>query len=327
MNVIFRVDANSLSGFGHFSRCLSFGRTWLNKHPQANISFIGNYSDFAVSLFNKYHIPFQLIESNNFSLLHNNLLLDADYVIFDSYFITQQHLGEMAKSNYKTVLIDDECKFDYNGIDAVVNFRFEAEKMYHYNASKQYLGKDYFLVKPEIAKLRAKNKAKLTHPLNNILLFFGGGFSDVQFLAALIHHLNQEVPHVKPSLICSTPLIQDESLHYHYIQPSFNIENFLNDTDLVINGGGLIKYEATFALIPTATISTTLLQYEDSLVLEKLGLHQNAGFMEKDSFETIKEQLNKILHEETYRKQLVHHCTNQFTDNPTTHLIAQLFNN
>lgn len=324
MNVLFRVDANPISGFGHFSRCLSLGRTWLSKYPQTTVSFVGNYTDFAIGLLNKYQISFQPVASTDFASLHNNLLMDADYAIFDSYFITQQHLGEMIRSNYQTLLIDDECKFDYTGIDAVVNFRFEAEKMYHYNASKQYLGKDYFLVKPEIAELRAKNKNKLKHPLNNVLLFFGGGFSDVQFLAALIRHLNQEVPHVKPSLICSAPLIQDEHLHYQYIQPSFNIENFLSETDLVINGGGLIKYEATFALIPTATISTTLLQYEDSLVLEQLGLHQNAGFIEKDSFETIALQLNKILHEETYRTQLVHQCNKLYSDDPTTNLIAQL---
>lgn len=324
MKVTFRVDANSASGFGHFSRCLSLARTWINMHKLTQIYFIGNYSDFAISLLNQYHIAYQLVPEVNYSNLHNQLLINANCVVFDSYNLTQQQIELIVKSPYKSILIDDECKLDYKGIDTVVNFRFDSEKMYNYNSNNQYLGINYFLVKPEIVKLRMINKEKTEHPINNILLFFGGGFSNENFLVNLIQYLNQELPHVKPQLIYSSPLKQyEKSISYTYVKPTFHIENLLEKTDLIINGGGLIKYESTFALIPTATISTTSLQFEDSIILEQFGVHDNVGFLNNTSMESIYNKLRTIIYNESYRKNLVNNCKGEYTNNPTSNLITQ----
>lgn len=324
MKVVFRVDANPDSGFGHFSRCLSLARTWLNMLEHTEIAFVGNYTEFAIGLFNQYHIAYKLIEEPDYSNLHNHLLIDANIVVFDSYNLTQQQLEIIVKSPYKSILIDDDCKLDYKGIDAVVNFRFDAEKMYHYKSNNQYLGTNYFLIKPEIVALRKINESKTVHPVNNILLFFGGGFSNENFLVNLIKFINKELPHVKPKLIYSSPLKQvDYPINYEYVKPTLHIEKLLEKTDLIINGGGLIKYEATFALIPTATISTTSLQFKDSVILEQFGVHNNAGLIDSFSMEIIYNKLSTIIHNEVYRKNLVNKCREEYTDNPTLNLIKQ----
>ena len=89
--ILFRCDQNEFSGFGHFSRCLNLARHFAigNKFK---VSFLGNYSDFAIELLNKYEISYKNIEEKKFEKFETEIFSQHNYVLFDSYFIDQDYI-------------------------------------------------------------------------------------------------------------------------------------------------------------------------------------------------------------------------------------------
>lgn len=287
------------------------------------VFFIGNFNQLAMDMLLTYKIPFTHLDDDKYTLAGIEELNFYDAVVFDSYFLSNETIKNIANQHFMSILIDDECLLNYSGVDVVINFRFDAELLYQYNSKNQFLGSDYFVVKPELVELRRQNRSRNYDSVSNILLFFGGSFSDEKFLSELIEHLNDEAPGVSIQLISSYPL-QNDKLNYTLIKPSYNIEDYLSTADILINGGGLVKYEATFALVPTASVSTTQLQYEDSLVLEKLGLHQNAGRVDLTNRVETDKAIDELVLNNALRKKLVENCKSLFSDNPTKNLIDKL---
>ena len=323
MKIAFRVDANQLSGFGHFSRCINLCRTWYQSGKLAQVCFVGNYNDFALQVLNKYKMEYSKVNCEDFSLLYNDKLLNFDVVVFDSYYIKQDSLDAIANSSYKSILIDDECLYDYNGIDIAVNFRFDAEKLYQYNASHQLLGIQYFVVKPELVQLRKNNLTKQAKGLNKLLMFSGGAFSDNEFMEEIISCVNEYLPKAEVTLIAKEPFNKKRAI-YKLMKPAFDIENTLMQTDAVINGGGIIKYESSYSLIPTASFSTTLLQFEDSKILSRHGVHFDLGLLEELSKKRILKQLSNFLLDDNLRTNLINTSKEVYSTDPTQYLVNRL---
>ena len=97
------------------------------------------------------------------------------------------------------------------------------------------------------------------------------------------------------------------------LKPTFEIEKILSLVDCVINGGGLIKYECSFCKIPSASLSTTKLQYEDTLVLKRKKMIEDLGFIESMSVDQLKENVKRFLINNQIRKEMIDTSRHVFT--------------
>jgi spore coat polysaccharide biosynthesis predicted glycosyltransferase SpsG len=322
MKVAFRVDANHLSGFGHFSRCLNLYRTWQLSGAVNEVRFIGNYNEFATHVLTNYNVAYTYINCEDYSELYEHELSNYDAAVFDSYFITQNTIGLITKQQFKSILIDDECLHDYAGIHITINFRFDAEKLYSYNSYNQLLGKQYFVVRPEIVELRKANENVQHNDIRKVLMFLGGAFSNIEFIAELIREINHALPQAEVLFIGKDHM--PPTCRYTLIKPTFDIENLLANADVVINGGGIIKYEASFALIPTASFSTTPLQYEDSKILAGYHAHYDLGSLDQTGKADILKNLSYFLLNDNVRKNMIQANKQNYLNNPTQNLINSI---
>ena len=220
MKIIFRVDANNVSGFGHFSRCLNLCRTWKAFAPAIEVEFLGNYEEFARKTLQTYQIAFTALESPDFSTLLTQITSKSDLAVFDSYLLSQTQLDQLASYNFRSIIIDDSCTLNFEGIFGVLNFRLDANNLYQYNARHSFLGIEFLVVKPEIVKLRAE-KRNLNDKAESLLLFTGGKLSGTRILSAIVDCIREISAEIKIIHIGHACLGRTDN-YYH----SFRIYNY-----------------------------------------------------------------------------------------------------
>ena len=313
--ILFRCDQNEFSGSGHFSRCLNLARHL--KKSFFEVSFLGNYSEFSISLFKEYNIEYKEVEEKKFEKSHAFYLKNYQYVVFDSYFINQRYINEISSLSVKTIFIDDVCLLDFSTIDLVINFRFDADKLFKYNSKYKALGKNYFIYKPEFLLVRQNRKN--VKKIKKVLLFLGGMDQSKDLIELIIKSIKEINSKILISVISNE---QNLLLPNVEILPqTFNIEKYLNTTDFVINGGGLIKYECVFCTIPSATISATVLQKNDTEILESKGLIYNLGSTNEINFITLSNRLKEIFLDVSFQSKLIKQSSKELNINSIENIL------
>lgn len=282
LRFLFRCDADATSGFGHISRCLNIAREIQRQHPEAKISFMGNYSDFALSLLAKFHfecIAFTFSEANTSEVL--NRAQNYSHLFVDSYFITQSFIDSACGNRYKFILLDDFCAHnDYSKVDLLLNFTIQAPSL-NYGAKKCALGISYFPVKPELKVIR---ESKLEAPKNKIkkIALCLSAMPDYWPLEEeLLKLADRAFSQVELKLVTSRNdlLLWKSENSNAFIQqkPGFEIEKLYSQSDFVLSGGGLVKYECAYCGVLNATLSLTAGVYADTQLFEKEKLTFDIG--------------------------------------------------
>lgn len=310
-----RCDANHVSGFGHVSRCVSLARHIRTALPQARIEFIGDYSPFAIEVIqgNGFDAKTNL---EGFKSVSEHIFEKADWIILDSYLYKQDYLNELNSLGKKTIVIDDECLLDFSDVDWVWNFRFGAEE-FPYSSKNKALGSNYFITKPEFYDLRNRRHTNNDTQSKNVLLFFSG--SDPTLTHPIAEKtatiLLESYPRVRILYISKKDLNVPKSFRdrIEIIEPTIYIEQIYERADLVINGGGLTKYETAFCMIPSASVSLTELQYEDSKYLEKIGILYNLGLVDDFDEQTFKDQLIRFVSNNSLHAKMIIRCMESFS--------------
>jgi spore coat polysaccharide biosynthesis predicted glycosyltransferase SpsG len=318
--ILFRCDQNEVSGFGHFSRSLNLARL-IKEEVDVEISFLGNYDDFGISLLNKYGISYQLINDTKFSEFDEEYISQFSHVVTDSYLFQNDYIKKITKLDLFTIFIDDTNELDFTNVDLVINFRIGVEH-FKYNSKDMALGPEYFIYKPEFLAIRNDRVQK--NEIKKVFLFHGGMDISTKSYNNLVDKLLEYKKDIRIDVVTKNPqkFKKREGVEFYF--PSFEIEKFYKETDLVINGGGLTKYESCFNLIPSASFAMTELQNEDSIVLESLGLICNFGMIRDFKALNIKEKLEKLLNSITYRDQLVNACESIFTTGSVKNILNKI---
>lgn len=276
-SIVFICNSTESEGLGHFIRCFNIatGINYLN--PKVNIYFDGSFCNFAISKIKNHN--FRLIkEKERFSIFNQSIL------IFDSYLHDQKKINEFTSRGLISIKIDDFNKYNLSEVDCVINFRLGAENEV-YNSKKSLLGLQYFPFPIDLINVRKKNLNKLkkkTITKKNILIFIGGddrfGISK-KILIELDHLLCKKTffwidrKHNNEKIVLKNNILKRFDLQK-------NISQILEEIDCVICGGGLIKYDCGFSLIPCGSISQTLEQEIDSKICSSKNLIYNFGMYE-----------------------------------------------
>ena len=324
MKVAFRVDSNLNTGFGHFSRVINLCQTWRIIDRFVEVVFIGNYNDFAISKLKYLGLEYLYVPRDDFSELYTSLFDNYDYVLFDSYFLAQEQLQLISDLSNKTIIIDDLCNYSYHNIDYVINFRFNANHLFSYDSKFSLLGISYLIVSPELVRLRESRIKNFTRKFVNITLFFGGAFENIGIIEKVIETLYNVNPSFRISLVSG--LVIENYPHVTYILPNNSIEKIFEESDLIIAGGGLIKYESAFAMIPTFSFSTNELQDEDNRLLAKENILVDLGSFDEFSSCKFSRQISFFLDDPKKLDIQVNNNFLLFNPDPTTYLVKSIIN-
>ena len=316
--VVFNCNQTQKQGFGHFFRCLNFARHMkLKKNFQ--ISFIGMFSNFSLSILEKESFNVVNLKSND-DLFSN--LVKYDYLITDRYEINQNHLDNIANNHeIKSIIIDDFNELNFSNQDLVINFRVGINH-YSYSSNKVALGEKFFIYKPELLNIR--EKYNFSSNVKKVLFFGTGTNKSNNNFNNLPSYLINQFPKIEILHVTSQPLNIKSN---RYIAKPYNglIENYLEKVDATINGGGLIKYETSFCGIPSASLSTTNKQHEDTLLLEQEGLLYNLGNQLTENKIKVENRIKNFINNPKIRKTISNNGINFFTPKSVNNLINKIY--
>ena len=264
MKKIVFVCNSGEEGLGHFIRCFNIASALQKLNPYVEIYFDGKYCDFALSK----------IKFNNFSLIdfdRKEGLYKESIVIFDSYSHNQEKINEISFKSLFSIKIDDFNLYDLSNVDCVINFRANAENE-NYNSKKTLLGLNFYPAPLSLVDLRKRNISEFKNTKNkdakNFLIFIGGN-DKYNNAKRIIKEFDNSLKGKHLILLSKNIKKRDIVMTNN----SLEILNFQRDisailykVDAVICGGGLMKYDSGFSLLPCASISQTKDQEVDSKV-------------------------------------------------------------
>jgi spore coat polysaccharide biosynthesis predicted glycosyltransferase SpsG len=323
---LFRCDADQKNGFGHFSRCLNLARGIKTKDPDADLFFFGNFNKFAANLLEIYKISQISIPSslNNDYTYQLNIANEYDYFILDSYLIDQDYIDCFSNQIFKFVKIDDFNNLNLREVDLTVNFCFRAHE-FSYLSKKVCLGVSYFPVREELKSIRIKNEAHLNQSIQKVVIFIGGT-DHYNVGEKIMISLNEVFSNIQINLISSQPSNNDFDTSRNvisYLPVIPEIETYLADTDVVITGGGLTKYECAYCCIPNASLTQTAEVYAEAQSFAQAGLTYDLGMAVDVDKNKLINDINK-LSSFSLRKTMVARCHEEFIINSTQNFVNSI---
>ena len=323
-HILFRVDANHISGFGHFSRCLNLAQVFLNSTYDFEITFLGNFNEFSQQLLSRSSISFQSIDDTSYRKVAPKGLKTTDIVVLDSYLITDKILDSYSSSGAFIVHITDvETSLNLKKVNCLVNFRVNAEKLFDYGSTFSLLGHKYLITNPRLKNIRRRQIDNgLSESGKNILIFLGGQHNNPNDFSRIFRSLKMIKKDCKLNVVSSVNLPYEEDVLI--IRPGEQIYHLLDSCDTVINGGGLIKYESCYCCLNVGSFSTTILQHQDSFELTKEGLHIDLGSLAEENDKIFQVKLKQLLTNDVSRQARYNNCVTYFDSNSTYNLAEKL---
>jgi spore coat polysaccharide biosynthesis predicted glycosyltransferase SpsG len=285
--IVFRCDMDRASGFGHFYRCVDLARNIKILRPGVGISFLGRYESLAITLLEREAFSWiTLREEIGFGLRSTlEYSRSQDILFIDTYQISNSDISQLKtqsiKHGTKLAFFDDFGTLDFNDVNLVINFRVEAESLYRYASKKEAKGTRYYPSSPSLKNTREKRLGSFTPELKKVLIFVGG--VDLHNVSARLLQASErafdsaEIRFVLPQTSKIKVLIKPGRAGTKILSSVPDLSILLADSDLVICGGGKLKYDAAFACIPSACLSQSEGQDQDTVLLEKAGLTHNLG--------------------------------------------------
>lgn len=315
--IVFNCNQTKKQGFGHFFRCLNLAMH-LNEIKTFEVSFAGTFSSFSSSLLRNQN--FEVYHLNSNEELFNSLER-FHYIVTDRYDIDQSHLDRLSELNIKTIFIDDFNRVNFSNQDLIINFRIGIEH-FNYNSNSVALGERFFIYKP--ALIRVRNNYQFSKSIKRLLFFGTGTNKSNEFFNQIPVFLIKKFHDIEIIHITNQPLLI-ESNRYKSFEYNNLIEDYFENICATINGGGLIKYEAAFCGIPSATLSTTEEQHEDTKILAQKGLLFNLGCQLYGDNEELENNLVEFITNYKLRHELNKTGLEFFTSNSIKNIIQKIY--
>ena len=290
--IVFICNSSKEEGLGHFIRCFNIASSLRKLNPYLKIYFDGKYCNFALAKIKAYDFVLLDIE-------RKDLIYKESIVIFDSYLHDQEKINELSNKSLYSIKIDDFNLYDLTDVDCVINFRADAEYE-TYNSKNKLLGLSYYPAPPGLQDLRKKNikdfKNKKVKYIKNILIFIGGNdhFNTAKrFIKELdCYASDKDIFWLTKNNKNKEIFLTNNNLKILSFQR--DISSILNNIDSVICGGGLMKYDSGFSLLPCGSISQTIDQEMDSKICNSKNIIYNFGMHNEITNSFLKESITKF---------------------------------
>lgn len=323
--LIICCDANAQSGLGHFTRCFDLALALGAQQPAWELAFLGDYSEYARDTLSRAAFSVLPAAAGSFSMAELRARLTPDDVVLvDSYLAGPPLHDFLNEQGTRWAALDDLGAHEYAGAQLVINSRVHAERLFRYRAVRAALGPRFMPLPAELSQLRRAREALVFGPdVQNILIFVGG--TDLHGVGEDLARVASEVfPRARVQWIVSGAA-PARSLPRNVsclpLQPS--LTPLLASADLLLSGGGRLKYEAGFALVPNAALSQTPLQAADTTILAEVGVTLDLGEAEQFDALRLGQRLAPLAQLET-RTQMREQQRVQFPSHENQPLLALL---
>ena len=265
-------EANSNVGFGHFFRCLHLVDS-LRKEYGINAYWVGNIVPSLVEFLrqrNQQHI----FTSHFDKAIIKARSLEARAVLCDSYQLSESHIQQL-RHKFRVCIVDDFGKSAFADADTVINFTVSAPR-YRYGAKQQLLGPRFFLCDDALNQVRERrlNQTDEKCDKTNVLIAIGGHdrLSVGPYIADIFLSNNKYAV----TLLGPYSSVKSSRKLQHFNR-SNDMSSFYNKADLVVSGGGLIKYESAYCGIPNIVVAQTPEQFSETIEFEAFNLCHAVG--------------------------------------------------
>lgn len=301
--LVFWCDANADSGLGHFMRCFELAQACRQYNDSLAFLFLGNYSDQTRARLAKSN--FNFIEKDCGSTFQINTLAgqchpSRDFLLIDSYRPKQSFYDEIAALDYRWGVFDDFADLTFKGASLVINFRVDAERLCRYESDKVALSPQFMPIASALTPLRESiGQRPISADIKKVLICLGG--NDIHSASAnCANRVAAALPSAKITVISADNLIDCLNQGITALPLQADISPLLADTDLLVSGGGRLKYEACYCGIANATLSQTIDQHADTMILQEHGLTVDLGMSEECNSTAIKQGLGLL--DQKYRQ-------------------------
>lgn len=291
--LVFRCDANAEVGLGHLARCRDLARLLRQQSPELRIVFAGDLTEYGHSTLEPH--AFEVVGLARDELLvpeRLGLELGAEArLLVDSYRLDRAALDVLAGWAAPWGVFDDFAHFDYAGAALVINTRVAA-KASAYRAAQLAIGPELFPATPELEQARAGRPAAAPAAAQTIVVFIGG---HDQF------GVGPQLAEVAAACFGSARVLCLQSEPFTSVEPRVahvplgpDLASRLAAADLVLAGGGRLKYEAAYCLVPCASLAQTAGQAEDTAELAERGLCVDLGSCASFDAARVAKQLREL---------------------------------
>jgi len=272
-------DANAASGLGHFARCLDLALALGAERPDWELVFLGDHSEHARETLSRAGLRSLGVAASTFSIADlQSWLTPSDVVLVDSYLAGPPLYDLLNQRGTRWAAFDDLGSHDFAGASLVINSRMHAEQLFRYRAARTALGPHFMPLSGDLCRVRQAREVLAVRPeVEKVLIFVGG--TDLYGVGQGLSQVASELfPRARIQWIRSGGAAEAAlpgNVECLPLQPS--LTPLFADADLLLSGGGRLKYEAGFALLPNAALSQTPLQAADTAILAALGVTLDLG--------------------------------------------------
>jgi UDP-2,4-diacetamido-2,4,6-trideoxy-beta-L-altropyranose hydrolase len=327
--ILFRCDGTTKTGLGHVSRCLALAEAL--REDGFACRFLGRFEAGAAYLLRRSSIAFDKYSGETGRKKDSRGTLQAirdchaGAVVIDSYLMDDTYLAALDREGAPVLLIDDFGRLERYECSALLNFTVNAAQLKYPRGNQLYLlGPEYLLVRRRLRLLRRKVRPR-TGDVRRVLVAMGG--VDFLDLSRLVVNLLLEIaPNLSVHVVVghgykyaselSSLVAGFHSESYVATQLADLAEEFAW-ADMCVCGGGLTKYESAYMGVPTAALSQTLEQDQETTQFTSRGLAVNLGLGREQPDTILATRLSDLLSHESLRELLSQTGLACFPEDPT----------
>lgn len=290
---LYYCSGNAVVGRGHVTRCLSLARGVRAIRPRAGAAFCGSYDAFSRRLLGSH--GFASLPAPKDAAGLARVAARFGTLIVDTYLFKQRDIDALSGAPFKLVVIDDFRSLDLSRADLVVNFAAGAERRSY--GAKAALGHRFIPLKPEFKRLRARNLRSPSAAPREAVVFLSGAKSASGPLTPLLRALDAVLGGARIRYVCDAPVrarFSGRNVVAH-MKPDPAFERVLRSADLVVCGGGMVRYEAAYCALANASLGLNAGQDAETRELVRLGVTLSLGSSENFSEAGAARRLRRFL--------------------------------
>ncbi len=277
MRIGFRADMNSSIATGHLMRCLSIADEAKRSGEETLFIVSDHEADELLRSRGHEHI----VLNNSWNDKESDLPLlkklikekSIDYLIIDSYQITERYLSELTKA-VRTMYIDDIHSGDHD-VTNILCYALYWEKFYRADSKGLLAGPEYIPLRKEYVDVKDK---KINDKAEE-LLFLSGGSDSCNSLNRLIDSIDVS-SYKKISVICGRyykdyPELMMKAEKYRNISLYKSVNNIwehMKSADIAVSAGGTTLYELCALGTPVISYSFVDNQLDNVKSFQEKGL-------------------------------------------------------
>lgn len=300
--MVFRVDADSRIGIGHFMRCLALAQSYKDRGGQA-VFAVASLKPALEEGLRVEGLEFHFLDSNEnpsgkesieeFIGSSNDAAQTAQlakqvgalWIVADGYQFKAKYQKSIKDANFWLLLLDDVGHSEHYFADLVLNQNISADADLYWNReshTRLLLGNSYTLLRREFQKWRGWER-QIPPVAHKILVTLGGadvGNVTLQVLQAF-ESLKNEAFEIRVVIGAANPYVQElrfvanalgPRLSIQFVENAMDMAELMAWADLAISAAGSTLWEMAFMGLPNLLFVTAANQKASARILQEKGV-------------------------------------------------------